>query len=187
MSDADLVITRTLDVYNALAGAGISCEIGGALALGYHVDDPRATRDIDINVGLDKREAERALAALPAEVPVEDRHRAAIARDGQVRIMWPVDGAAALPLDLFFAEHEFHRLVHERAMTVPMRDEAVRILSATDLTVFKALFNRPKDWIDIQTMLDAHDSSVDLAEAARWVGQIVGGDDERTRRLHELT
>jgi len=173
-------------VYRALVRAGIDCEIGGALALAYHVDDPRATRDIDLNIGLNKDQALRALQALPDDAPWDDATCAAIARDGQVRIKWPVEGAAPLPLDLFFAEHEFHRIAHDRAISVPMREDTVRVLSATDLTVFKTLFNRPKDWIDIQTMLDAHDSSVDLDEAAGWVGRIVGKSDSRVSRLRSL-
>jgi hypothetical protein len=184
--EAHLVITRALAVYRALVDAGIDCEIGGALALGYHVDDPRTTRDIDVNVGLNKSDAARALAALPDEVPWDNATLAAIERDGQVRIMWPVPEAAALPLDLFFAEHRLHAVAHERAVSVPMAGATVHILSATDLTIFKALFNRPKDWVDIQAMLDAHDSSVDLAEAARWVGAIVGESDPRARKLLSL-
>ena len=186
MINSDLVISRTLSVYRALADAGIDCEIGGALALAYHVDDPRTTRDIDLNLALVKGDAQLALRALPDDVPWDGATMAAIARDGQVRIKWPVDGAAPLPLDLFFAEHDFHRVAHDRAVSVPMREDTVRVLSATDLTVFKSLFNRPKDWIDIQTMLDAHDSSVDIEEAAAWVGRIVGQDDQRVTRLRSL-
>lgn len=186
MSDPGLVVSRALAVYQALKAAGIPCELGGALALAYHVDDPRGTRDIDVNVGVERADAKRVLSTLPADVPWDERSVAAIERDGQVRLRWPVTGAAPLPLDLFFAEHELHTRVSQRAVTVPMRDTEVLILSATDLTIFKALFDRPKDWVDIQAMLDAHDSSVDLADAAHWVARIVGERDPRVRRLREL-
>ena len=91
-----------------------------------------------------------------------------------------------MALDLFFAEHELHDVVQQRAVTVPMGETTVRVLSATDLTVFKALFDRPKDWVDIQAMLDAHDSSVDPDEAASWVARIVGKSDQRVKRLRGL-
>jgi len=186
MSDAGLVVTRALAVVDGLGAAGVTCALGGALALGYHVDDPRGTRDIDVNVTLPKEEADRVLRALPTDVPWDDAHRTAILRDGQVRIMWPVEGAAALPVDLFFAESDYHALVATRTIDVPLRDQTVSVLSATDLTVFKTLFDRPKDWIDIQAMLDAHDSSVDLDEAVRWVADIVGEADRRTQHLRSL-
>ena len=79
--------------------------------------------------------------------------------------MWPVEGEDDLPLDLFFSAGEFHEVVRGRTELVPMMDSQIRILLATDLTVFKALFNRSKDWPDIESMLTAHDSSVDLDEA----------------------
>lgn len=186
MIDSGLVITRALAVYDALTDAEIPCAIGGALALNYHIDDPRATRDIDVNVTLPRTQARRALAALPDDVPWTDEHLAVIERDGQVRIQWPVDGAVPIPLDLFFAESPYHPLVVQRAVEVPLRERTIRVLSATDLTVFKALFDRSKDWPDIEAMLDAHDSSVDLDEAIRRVAEIVGDDDPRTARLRAL-
>ena len=73
----------------------------------------------------------------------------------------------------------------DRALWVPMLDAEVPILSATDLTVFKARFDRPKDWIDIGEMASYGAPSLDLDEAARWVGEIVG-DDPRVERLLEL-
>jgi hypothetical protein len=186
MNDGALVITRALAVYQRLTEAGIDCAIGGALALAFHTDDPRATRDIDVNVALPRAQARRALAALPDDVPWNDTHLAAIERDGQVRIQWPVDGAVPIPLDLFFAESPYHDLVAQRTIEVPLRDRTVRIVSSTDLTVFKALFDRSKDWPDIEAMLDARNSSVDLDEAIGWVAEFVGDEDPRTTKLRAL-
>jgi hypothetical protein len=180
------VFTRTIEVHRRLLEAGIDNAIGGALALGYHVDDPRGTQDIDINVSLPSAQAVEALAALPPSVPWDDATVAQIRRDDQVRIMWPVDGSLPIPLDLFFAVHPLHDVVRSRTVEVPMHGSTVKILSATDLTVFKALFNRAKDWPDIEAMLSAHDSSVDLDEAERWVAEIVGASDPRTQRLRGL-
>lgn len=181
-----LVLERAVDVHLRLLAAGIDNAIGGALALGYHIDDPRGTQDIDVNVSLPSSRAAAALAVLPDDVPWDDTTIARIERDDQVRIMWPVRDQHPMPLDLFFAVDPLHDTVRRRAVEVPMGDATVRVLSATDLTIFKALFDRPKDWVDIQAMLDAHDSTVDLAEAARWIGDIVGDDDARWVRLRAL-
>ena len=168
MNDPYLVFRRAVDVHLRLLAAGIDNAIGGALSLGYHIDDPRGTQDIDINVSLPAARAAEALAALPSDVPWDEQTIAAIQKVDQVRIMWPVAGGIALPLDLFFSVADLHDVVRDRTVEVPMDGQTVRILSATDLTIFKALFDRPKDWIDIQAMLDAHDSSVDLEDAVRW-------------------
>ncbi|HET9077569.1 MAG TPA: hypothetical protein VFN68_11615, partial [Acidimicrobiales bacterium] len=55
------------------------------------------------------------------------------------------------------------------------------VISPTDLTVFKALFNRTKDWADIEAMLQA--GSVDSADALRWVAEIVGEDHPSYQHL----
>ena len=39
--------------------------------------------------------------------------------------------------------------------------------------VCKVVFNRPRDWVDVDAMLDA-DVALDVAEVLRWVGRIAG-------------
>jgi hypothetical protein len=49
--------------------------------------------------------------------------------------------------------------------------------------VFKAMFARPRDWVDIEAMVEAR--SLDVDEAMRWVREMAG-DDPRVERLAEL-
>jgi hypothetical protein len=182
-----VVLERAVRAHDLLNAAGIPCAIGGALSLGYHVADPRSTQDIDLNIAVDKTRVRDVFEHLPMDVPWTDEHRATVDRDGQVRIMWPVEGdPVPIPLDLFFAEHEFHRQAVARAIAVPMLDAQVRILTATDLVVFKALYDRGKDWVDIQYVVDYDPPSFRQAEAVDWVGRIVGFDDPRTKRLAKM-
>ena len=46
----------------------------------------------------------------------------------------------------------------------------------------KVVFDRPKDWVDIDAIVAA-ETSVDVAEVLRWVGRIVGDDDPRYNRI----
>ena len=186
MNDGVLVLNRATDVHQRLLDAGIDNAIGGALALAYHIDDPRATQDIDINVSLPATHAVHALEVLPEDVPWDGQTLDRIREDDQVRIMWPVAGQVPIPLDLFFAVDRFHDTVQERAISVPMLQSMVKVLSATDLAVFKALYDRSKDWPDIIAMRDAHDSALDIEDAAQWVTAIVGPDDSRVERLRQL-
>jgi len=181
-----LVLDRAVDVHRRLLAAGIDNALGGALALAFHTDDPRGTQDIDVNVSLPADRARKALRALPEDVPWNEQTLAEIERLGQVRILWPVPGEIAMPLDLFFAVDEFHDVIRRRTVEVILLGEPVRIISATDLTVLKALFDRPKDWPDILAMMGAHNSTVDRDDAVRRLGSIVGDDDPRTVRLRGL-
>ncbi|MDT0203441.1 hypothetical protein [Nocardioides sp. AE5] len=186
MNQAHLVLQRAVETHHALTRAGVRNAIGGALALGYHVDDARSTQDIDLNITLPKESAAQALEALPADVPWDQPHLQAILRDGQVRIMWPVPDEPPMPLDLFFAEHAFHHVVADRTITVPMLDAQIQVLSATDLVVFKSLFDRRKDWADIEEVVRHAPPSFDLAEAVRWLIEILGPEDSRIATLRSL-
>jgi hypothetical protein len=181
-----IVLERAVDVHRRLDRGGIPHAIGGALALAYHVAQARATNDIDLNVSADPNKPERVFALLPDDVPWSDSDVAAVRRDGQVRLLWPLpDGGPPIPLDLFFPQHALHQAVDARAELVPMLDASVPILSATDLLVFKALFDRRKDWADIEELVRF--GKPDLAEARRWLVKIVGERDKRLTLLTEIT
>ena len=48
--------------------------------------------------------------------------------------------------------------------------------------VCKVVYDRPKDWVDIDAMLDA-DAAIDTAEVLRWVGRIAGDTDPHYERI----
>jgi hypothetical protein len=156
--------------------AGVPHAFGGALALAYHAE-PRATIDIDINVFVPVEDVDRVLSPLRALGVEVDDAASGIARDGQVRVMWD-----RTPVDLFFAYDPFHAAADRDAVEVPFADEVIRVLSAEHLTVCKVVFDRSKDWVDIDAML-AIGTSIDAAEVLRWVGRIVGDDDPRYDRI----
>jgi hypothetical protein len=149
---------------------------GGALALAYHIAEPRGTRDIGVNVFVDEDRARTILELLPAGVRWSDADLVVIARDGQVRLFWH-----DTPVDVFFATHRFHRHAAERTEAVPFAGTTIPILSATDLTVFKSFCDRTKDWADIEAMVDA--GTVDVHAALGWLVDVVGGNDHRIDRL----
>lgn len=184
MSSPLLVLERAVAVSTSLAAAQVEHAFGGALALAYHVADPRGTNDIDVNITTDPQRPEGAFAALPADLPWTPADVTRAVRDGQVRLLWPhpvPDSARAIPVDIFLPQHEFHAVAAARTEQVPMLQTDVPILSATDLTVFKALFDRTKDWADIEELLRY--GEVDLAEVQRWLRELVGDDDPRLVRL----
>ncbi len=152
---------------------------GGAIALAYHAE-PRATIDIDVNVFVPVEQARDALdplGHLGAEIGAAAE---TVASDGQVRVMWD-----DTPVDLFFSYDPFHDAADRAAIEVPFADHTIRVLSATHLSVCKAVFDRPKDWIDIEAMTSLG-SHIDTAEALRWVGRITGDEDPRYDRLAAL-
>jgi hypothetical protein len=158
--------------------SGIPHAFGGALALAYYAE-PRATIDIDVNVFVSADEytkVARPLVALGVDADTQEA-MSAVARDGQTRVMWDT-----VPIDLFFSYDAFHDAAEAARRTVPFADSTIPILSPEHLIVCKAVFNRPKDWVDIESMLDA-DVALDVAEVLRWVGRIAGDTDPRYERI----
>jgi hypothetical protein len=76
-----------------------------------------------------------------------------------------------------------HDVVASRATEMSLGPGRIPVLSATDLTVFKALFNRTKDWADIEAMIAF--GSPDLAEVRNWLIELLGADDVRLARLDD--
>jgi hypothetical protein len=51
--------------------------------------------------------------------------------------------------------------------------------------VCKAVFDRPKDWVDIEEMV-SWGTEIDAAEVMRWIDEILGASFEQHARLTEL-
>jgi hypothetical protein len=158
--------------------AAVPHAFGGALSLAYHAE-PRGTVDIDINVFVpDDRFREVAAPLAKLGVAVGDPAvEELVHRDGQVRVWWD-----DTPVDLFFAYDAFHYAAAAARQVVPFATTSIPILSADHLIVCKAVFNRGKDWIDIDAMVAA-ETPIDVAEVLRWVGRIAGDDDPRYERI----
>jgi hypothetical protein len=151
---------------------------GGALALAYYAE-PRATIDIDLNLFVPSSDYDDIAAILSSlGARADDAHATERARrDGQTRVMWD-----ATPLDLFFAYDAFHQAAAAGVRRVPFADGAIPILAVEHLIVCKVVFNRPKDWVDIDAIV-ADGTAVDVAEVLRWSGRIIGDDDPRYDRV----
>ena len=172
------LVDKILALASALTAADIPYAFGGALALAYATEEPRGTRDIDVNVFVAPSEAERCFEALPPDVSWSAADVAAVARDEQVRLWWD-----DTPVDLFFAAHEVHHRAGRRAVAVDLAGRPIRVLDAVDLATFKVLFDRSKDWVDIEAMVDS--GALDLAATAEQVHELLGEDD-RVARLRAL-
>ncbi|MGD1057150.1 MAG: hypothetical protein ABR992_07020 [Solirubrobacteraceae bacterium] len=171
---------RIVAAHEMLDSMGVAHQFGGAIALAWY-RNPRATTDVDVNVTVPPEDADPVLGALThLGVSVSPADRALIKRDGQARLDW--DGSY---LDLFFATFELHRemAVHSRQVSFgPVR---IPILSPEHLIVCKVVFDRPKDWLDVEEMV-AWGTTIDEREVLGWVREILGEDSEQYARLAAL-
>jgi inosine-uridine nucleoside N-ribohydrolase len=170
---------RLLAVHDALVEAGLPHAFGGAIALAYCTEEPRGTRDLDVNVFVDPQRADEVFAALPDVVAVTDADTRALEQEGQARVWWE-----DTPIDLFLDIHKFHTEVAQGVQIVPFEGRTIPVLDCTALAVFKALFDRTKDWADIEEMAMA--GALDLPRVEAWVKRLVGSDGVAVGRLRSL-
>ena len=178
-------------VADAFETGGIPYAVGGAIAYGIWAV-PRATQDVDVTVfvedaGLDA--VFSALTALGAELD-QAAARASARERGDFRAT-----VRGMRLDVFTPSIPFYATVQGRRRTVEFRGRAMWVLSAEDLAVFKMLFFRPKDLLDLERLLALsagpstalRTGAFDAAYVRRWLVEMVGADDARVAKWDGLT
>lgn len=173
------LVKKLLAIHKALKERSLPHAFGGAIALAYCVEEPRGTRDLDVNIFVDADDAARVLAALPEGVVVGEADIEAVKRDGQTRLFW--DG---VPVDVFLNNLPLHEEVANGVLWVEMEDEQIPVLDCASLVVFKSFFNRTRDWGDIEEVAVA--TPEDVKAASEVVAALVGEDDPSYRRLAEI-
>jgi hypothetical protein len=173
------LVEKLFAIHESLAEGGIAHAFGGAVALAYCVEEPRGTRDLDVNIFANAAKARSTLARMPEEVKVTEEDIAMVERDGQARLDW--DGT---PIDVFLNNLPLHRAVAEAVVWVPLAGREVPVLDCASLAIFKAFFDRTKDWADLEAIAQATPEDIDAAAAT--IADLVGPDDPIVHRLESL-
>ncbi len=126
----------------------------------------RATRDADFKVSIgDQSLAEfrelvtRRFPRRATSIPVHQQ-------SPHVIHVWAAPGIA---VDFLISVFDYERQAIERAATTMIEDVAVRVCTAEDLIVHKAIANREQDWIDIQGVLIRQHGKLDQGYIMHWL------------------
>jgi hypothetical protein len=173
------LVDKIVTIHLALAEADIPHAFGGALALAWCTQRARGTIDIDVNVFVDRSRTQELLAALPDDVQWSSDDRSLIERDGQVRLWW-----GETPVDVFVNTTGFHEQVAQRCRFEPFGGIEMPFLGCTDLAVFKAFFDRTKDWADLEEMAAA--GTLDTDRVVGILTHYLGAPEARVERLRAI-
>lgn len=173
------LVEKLFAIHDALTESGFAHAFGGAIALAYCVEEPRGTRDLDVNIFVDAAEAEKVLAALPGPVRVRKKDVVQVEDQGQARLDW--DGT---PIDVFLNNVPLHEAVASSVVWVPLGGREAPVLDCASLVIFKAFFDRTKDWADLEAI--AQVTPEDIEAATETIAGLVGDDDPAVGRLKEL-
>jgi hypothetical protein len=169
---------RLVELHRALTRRNLPHAFGGAIALAYWTLDPRGTSDIDVNVFVPATNCARALDALPDGIEQPEGTEETIRGDGQIRLWWD-----ETPVDLFFDYAPVHADAARERQTVPFAGTEIPVLGPIELTVFKAMFDRTRDWADIEAMIAA--DVLDLDAVRDSLRAMLGPEDHRFVKLEE--
>jgi hypothetical protein len=170
------------DLVSALEQSGLDYALGGATALAVW-SVPRATLDIDLNLWCAPEElatALRRLEALGVEVP-----EAALAQareEGVAYLRW-----RNIRLDVFVPSVAFYAEALRTRVRLDLPTMGrTWVLSAESLAIFKLLFFRPKDLLDVEKLVQIRGEALNRAYVRKHVVEMVGEDDPRTREWDRL-
>ena len=170
---------KIVELHRTLDAAGIAHAFGGALALAWCTERARGTIDIDLNVFVGQDRVDELVAVLPPDVERADAAIAALRREGQARLWWD-----ETPIDVFLNTTEYHEEVRLRTHDEPFAGATVPFLGCSDLAVFKAFFNRTRDWADLEEMAAA--GTLDRDRVLGVLTHYLGTADPRVERLRAL-
>jgi len=174
------IVDKILHLDQQLVAAGLPHAFGGALALAWCTRRARGTIDIDVNVFVDVDRVDDVIVALAGHIVTTEPQHDELVTTGQVRLWWDTT-----PVDVFLNTTDFHREASTRTRVESFAGHDVPFLSCRDLAVFKAFFNRAKDWVDLDEM--HANGSLDIAAVVAVLIEYLGADDERITRLHQLS
>lgn len=173
------LVKKIASLNKTLAKSEIPYAFGGALALAWCTQRARGTIDIDVNIFIGQQNFEIALASLPKSISYTSKDKKLLAKNGQARLWWD-----KTPIDIFLNNTPLHEEIKSRIQFEEFAGSTMPFLACQDIAIFKAFFNRTKDWADIEDMLAA--STIDLKEVRRNLLDYLDKDDERIEKLNAL-
>jgi len=171
-----------IQVAQALERHAVPYALGGALAYGQY-GIPRATNDVDVNVFVGPERLRDVFAALrELGVTVDD----AAARDAAAREGLIVLRFGDYRLDVFTPSIDFSWEAERTRVRHTADGVSVWFLSAEALCVFKLLFFRGKDIVDLERLIAVRAAALDAAYVRARIVAMLGEDDARVTTWDQL-
>ncbi|HEX3600499.1 MAG TPA: hypothetical protein VHU84_10180 [Lacipirellulaceae bacterium] len=162
----------------------IGCEyaLGGAIALGFWAE-ARGTLDVDVTLYLPLDDPAGCLQIL-------EKIGCEFDRGGVLDMLTEHSFCQVkllgIRLDVFLPMSPFYEAARARRREVPIGNRPAYIWDAETLCVFKMMFFRQKDLVDIQSILRSQGTSLDRDWIEKSLLDLYGNRDPRITRWREL-
>jgi hypothetical protein len=160
------------------------CEyaLGGAIALGFWAE-PRGTLDVDVTLYLPLDPPTRCVELLTQIGCQVDRRRTEdmLSEHNFCQVQF-----LGIRLDVFLPMSDFYEAAKARRRQVPIGRQQAYIWDAETLCVFKMMFFRQKDLVDVQSVLRSQRDLLDRDWVEKSLLELYGKRDPRITRWREL-
>lgn len=175
-----------IDVARHLAAAldeqGQEYALGGALALGYWAA-PRGTLDVDLTLYIGP---ERPGACIQSMIDADCDVNASEATRMIAEHYFFRAYYGEFRIDVFLPESPFYKVAKERRRQMDLDGQAIMVWDAETLAVFKMMFFREKDLVDVKSMLRTQGANFDRQWVREQLVDIFGKRDPRIARWDEI-
>lgn len=169
-------------LHRFLTARGIPYAIIGGIAV-QRWGQPRLTRDVDLTVLLRPGSEEATLREIVAAFPPRVENAVTFALEHRVL---PVEAPGGSEADISLGLPGYEEHVVARTVGYDLGDgREVRLCSAEDLVIHKALAGRPQDVLDIEGVVARQGAALDVAYVRRWLEELarLADDPEVTARF----
>jgi hypothetical protein len=173
---ASIVLSTLKHVWQTLQPLGLPMAVMGGIALATW-EHLRATKDVDLLVGVGHNELEPVLQVLAA-ARVRPKHEPPVLALGELRLVQllyePPGAFLELQIDLLLAESEYHRTAIARRLParLPGLDLQVDVLTCEDLILHKLLAGRILDRADAAALLRANRPTLNFGYLFLWTQKL---------------
>jgi hypothetical protein len=169
----DRTVSRVVaSLIEVLEPSGESYAFGGAVALAAW-SEPRATADVDVVLWIELSRLDRAIQLIEsAGVALDWDAARAEAEERGMFVGW----AGAVRVDVFVPSISFYEEAEHHRVRTRIAGHDTWVHSAEVLTVFKMLFFRPKDLLDVERILQIRGSGLDRDFVRRALVDMLGED-----------
>lgn len=134
---------------------------------------PRATVDLDFVIGV----AGDALAAfvqsaIEAGIVVFDPQPMEFSTMKLLRMQLKEPDARLLTLDFMLADDDYKRAALDRAVSIRLREQEVRIAKPEDVILLKLLAGRGQDLVDAENIVRTQRDTLDRSYLRQWAGRL---------------
>lgn len=176
----------THHIQETLEASHISSAVIGGIAVAFW-GEPRLTRDADLKVLLERKQASQLLSVLKKECTfLADDPLATLKKFGFIFCKTK----QGTRIDLLLSETSFDQKVIQRVVkvTTPPPVTSLKICTAEDLIIYKLVSTRPRDHEDAVSVIKRQHTLLDARYVLDWLNQFEPALDDSTliSRFQEL-